>query len=174
MFNKQDWWEWNHRPKSQATLFTIPDFHYSKTLVLTECYLVNHWWIAIIQTFGPSIFYWLHKIEQLSYLYLQMYLKAVDIWFGKSPRKPPDIVVSSTPSSFVSLAYYAWLDTSTLFNSAIDSFLYLTLQWDVNISYWTWFICSFILEQIKDFLESFFGVNLLPSDINNYDSSFIN
>jgi hypothetical protein len=112
MFTKQDWWEWNHRPTSHATLFTIPDFHYSKTLVLTECYLVNHWWIAIIQTFGPSIFYWIHKIEQLSYLYLQMYLKTVDIWFGKSPREPPDIVVSPPPSSSVARAYYAWLDIS--------------------------------------------------------------
>ena len=84
------WFQWIPAQPTQSSLFTLPDFHVSGTVVLTDCYLLNHWWIAIIQAFGPSFFIFLNKIEETSYFYSILFLRTKAVWFGKAPRKPLD------------------------------------------------------------------------------------
>ena len=98
------WWNFQLHQQG-SSLCILPDFQVSQTLVLTDCYLLNHWWISIIRAMGPNIFTWLRKLEEQSYIYLNMFLKVINIWFVKSPRKPPDKVQAQLQTSYFTVIY---------------------------------------------------------------------
>ena len=74
------------------TFTTQLDFHTSNNFVLTNCYLLNHWWVAMVLKSSKmyDIFYLFLLLKQQSNLFASTLEKAATIWFSKGLKKPPD------------------------------------------------------------------------------------
>ena len=157
---KPEWWEWD--PKTpNATLYCTPDFSISKTFIITECYLMNHRWLSIVQATGSNIFDWLNKIEYSSYLYTAMLYKTIKIWFAKAPRKPPD-KVKLQPSKFKRDTYQVYDSIMTFIATilyGIEDTLYVLFGIICDVNYWAYFSGSMIKEFILDSFSTILAVD---------------
>ena len=146
-------------------MFVLPDFQVSKTIVLTECYLINHWWIAIIQAMGPNIFQWLTKIEERSYLYTTMLLKTIDIWFVKAPRKPPD------PAKKMLNATQSWFDYAIKIGYILEDSLYTMFKIDIDLHFWSCIIKNITHHYALRLVQLFIEIDINTSDSKTIDTN---
>ena len=76
--------------KKELEIYTIAEFSKSNAIILTDCYVLNHWFLALIQAHGYEMFQWLLQLQNLSTTTVNAMLTVPYIWFAKEPRKPPD------------------------------------------------------------------------------------
>ena len=92
----RDEWKMNQGNKkasesSSYGLFTTSDFQVSKVFLLTDCVLLKHWFIAMINWTGKNGFYlWLAAIEGSSSKCINQFMLTIYLWFATPYRKPPD------------------------------------------------------------------------------------
>ena len=126
-----------------------------QNLANQRCLSLPTVWISIIQYLGWSIFDWFDKLEQRSYLYTDVCIQAIKIWFSTKPRKPPDKDLHSTISSqhdqqtLFCRMYNHFLDTFTEIIIWYEDCLCYFFNLDINLLYWTQIWWSIIEEQIK-------------------------
>ena len=79
------------RFKSVSGLHTTGDFQVSMAFLLTDCILLNHWFIALIGGMGKHGFYlWLAALENSSINCINQIMLTIYLWFATPCRKPPD------------------------------------------------------------------------------------
>ena len=79
------------RSKSVSGLYTTGDFQVSRAFLLTDCILLNHWFIAMIGGMGKHGFYlWLAALENSSINCINQIMLTIYLWFATPCRKPPD------------------------------------------------------------------------------------
>jgi hypothetical protein len=88
--NSPDWRQWTARPKSTNQLQVYQEFSVSNYIILTDCYILNHWWLSMLSTHSYNIFHLLNTSNDQSIIITSMILQIASIWFGKAKRKPPD------------------------------------------------------------------------------------
>ena len=154
---KQEWWEWETNVRLKNTLFFLPDFSVSKTFVLTDCYLLNHWWLALIQAIGANIFQWSLNVDNKSKLIIQMLEQSIKIWFSKQPRKPPD--KRKDKDLPISLREYS-LNLITYFIFILEDTLFWAFSINIDISYWSYIFISILIDFTFEFLQIFLAISL--------------
>ena len=105
---------------SSYALFTIGDFQVSKAFLLTDCILLNHWFIAMINWTGKNGFYiWLAAIKDSSSKCINQIMLTIYLWFATPYRKPLD------KNTFKSICQHTislfWDQLTVLVDKIIDS-----------------------------------------------------
>ena len=142
----------------------LPDFQVYGTLVLTDCYLLNHWWIALCMLKGFNIFSWLQLQQDQSSLATVLLLKAVQIWFGKQPRKPPDKsslnFTSTQPSTtYKSSIYNFIMNRITELLIVIEDALYHLFSINIDLSHCLNIATSIIIDYCFELLAIVLAIN---------------
>ena len=134
----------------------MPDYHVSGTLVLTDCYLLNHWWIAILQARKFNVFYWYQELEEESiHVTLALY-KVITIWFSKRPKKPPD------PQKL------DWTMSLLLF---IEDTLYFVFKLNIDLPFWIGFISDLVYESAQTFAGILLQVDVSDPEPPEHNAS---
>ena len=160
-----NYWEqmWVEQRQASAVSF-LPDFQVSGTLVLTDCYLLNHWWLALCMLKGFNIFSWLQLQQDQSSLATVLLLKAVQIWFGKQPRKPPDKsslnFTSTQPSTtYKSSIYNFIMNRITELLIVIEDALYHLFSINIDLSHCLNIATSIIIDYCFELLAIVLAIN---------------
>ena len=148
---RPDWREWS--PKKDPTeLFFIEEFTLSHTVVYTNVYLINHWWMAIIQMSTRNFFLWFDLSSQRSDVFLQMLLLTVQIWFGKAKSKPPDKREKVALATKISDWFH-----NCLFE--LEDCIYYIFKINVNLSFWIPLCYSIITTYYFELIQNFISID---------------
>ena len=119
-------------------LYVTADFRASGVFLLSDCILLNRWFLVILGVITQNRFFmWLESlsirsINSINYIYATIY-----IWFKTAHRKPPDKVqITSRNRSFKHFLYDCIY--------AVEDALQYLFHINVNICFST----SFILHQV--------------------------
>jgi hypothetical protein len=139
------------------TFTTQLDFHTSNNFVLTNCYLLNHWWIAIwMNGFrNHDIFYVLLLIQQQSSLFASTLEKAITIWFTKAPRKPPD-KLHSTYKDF-------WKNSIAGLFFTLEDILYHCFGVTVDVNIWIYTYSNVLWDYLQDLIQIILDIDFNSS-----------
>ena len=82
------------KPRKASSVFAIPDFQMSNQIVLTQVFLMNHWFVAILEglygmTYSDLCMYLFCK----SYSSFMILLLTIKSFFRTRVNKPPDASV---------------------------------------------------------------------------------
>ena len=72
-------------------LISIPDFSQTGTFLLTDIFLMNSNFVAILSLYGFHYSNLLMALGGKTYLYLTLVLKVTYLWFGPAQHKPPNL-----------------------------------------------------------------------------------
>lgn len=90
------------RGKGKDELYTTTEFRKkSHIIILTNCNVINDWFLAMMQAFGYGNFK-LYLIQSQTVIFVENILTIAYIWFAKTPRKPPYKI-------FLSVMYFMYL-----------------------------------------------------------------
>jgi hypothetical protein len=164
LLKTQDWRDWEPATPQENTLQVYKEFSISHGLMLSNCYIINHWWIAIIQAVGSSIFDWLDQLNATGLLVSTILHKVAYIWFVAPMKKPPDKreelakQQSKQPTLDILqiLAYIVY---------AFEDLLFYTFKKDIDLCYWTYVIGSLLSDYLFELVQLFLAIEL--SDENH-------
>jgi hypothetical protein len=77
------------QPTVSLELYYVGTFRKSGTLLLTDCYVLNAWWMAMTGS-GGFMFSWMPALLNASEYFTDMSILVPYIWVASQPRKPPD------------------------------------------------------------------------------------
>ena len=135
-------------PEEYGHITEIANFNQSGALLLTNCYVLHHEWVALLRLYGYNIFAFVETLETIVESHFQAGLKIAYVWFGSQPRKPPD----KDDSKEVSILG----GTMTKLIWFIEDALYLLFRIDMDINYWIYILC-FICQDIFFSIEQSFS-----------------
>ena len=149
-----DWREWQLKVPTQASsLFIIEEFSISHALILSNSYIINHWWIGIMQMTVNNLFSWLYASHERSIFIFEMLLLTAKVWFGKSNRKPPDKRETETMENETIQRFTFYFQQVLYF---IEDHLYHFCNIDVNLSFWfdigIYLLKSYLLDLVTQFI----------------------
>ena len=133
----------HHTPKSEGErrdhrnnrLYTMGDFHVSGTLLLSECILLNHWFLALMQiTLRNKFFMWLTALQDSSINCTNYLLLTIYVWYVTPKRKPPNPVWN-----------VEFKDITTNLLYFIEDSINYFFKTNVNIMFWS----SFMIAQLR-------------------------
>ena len=119
----------------QDSLYVTADFHTSGVFMLSDCILLNHWFINLIGLMVHNKFFmWLQSLSvksnnSLNYIYVTVY-----IWFVTKHRKPPDKTfclptIQKCLNSVYEIIFIIEDAADYLFNFEIDICFWTSLLW---------------------------------------------
>jgi hypothetical protein len=138
-----------HNNNHSQQLFEIGELNVSDAFLLSNCVILHHWWIALINK-QSHIFYWLKHLEQSSIIFMDMLLTTSYIWFAKRPKKPPDPESTNNVNTIID-----WISYMIYF---IEDILYNTTNMDIDICYWMYILSRVTTEYVFDFINIFLHV----------------
>ena len=124
---------WTPVPTTTPDLFFYKEFSVSHHLVLTNCCVLNHWWLAMLNAFGPNIFQWLDTLDAQSTILTAMLLKTAYVWFGPTPKKPPD---KREYTQHMNGTYSLIMDYTAYILYFIEDSLYYCFNINIDLCYW--------------------------------------
>jgi hypothetical protein len=125
-------------PEEYGHIIEIANFNQSGALLLTNCYVLHHEWVALLRLYGYNIFAFMETLETIVETHVQAGLKIAYVWFGSQPRKPPDKNNSKVSHLGSTMTKLIWF---------IEDAIYLIFKIDIDINYWI-YILYFILQDI--------------------------
>lgn len=135
--------------RAYSALHEIGDLHVSGAFLLSDCILLRHWWLALIGG-HKNIFICISIVEQHTQVFMEMILTTFYIWFGKRPKKPPNI--SSGKSSMKELFH------NCIF--AIEDFLSYIFKRDIDLCYWLFIVYVMIKDLVLDIISVFIALDI--------------
>ena len=140
----------NHIKNNSQQLFEIGELNVSDAFLLSNCIILHHWWIALING-KTHTFYWLNNLEQSSIIFMDMLLTTFYIWFAKKPKKPPDKLENKSILNKI----IDWISYMIYF---IEDTLYETTKINIDLCYWIYILSIVTTEYIFDFINIFLQV----------------
>ena len=125
-------------PEEYGRITEIANFNQSGALLLTNCYVLHHEWVALLQLYGYNIFAFMETLETIVETHVQAVLKIAYVWFGSQPRKPPDKDDSKVSDLGNTMTKLIWF---------VEDAIYLVFKIDIDINYWI-YILYFMFQDI--------------------------
>lgn len=132
-------------------LLEIGELSVSDAFILTDCIVLNHWWIAFYDG-QTHLLHWLSILDQRSIIFMEMLLTTCYIWFAARPKKPPD---KDLQRSYYDLA----MDCTTYSLYMFEDILYYTFNINIDLCYWLYISSSVIIDYVFDLTNIFLQVN---------------
>ena len=142
------------RGRKNNDLYVIGEFSKSKVLLLSNVYVMNHWFLALIGAYGYEALISMVNLQHDCEVFVDKMLLIPYIWFGKQHRKPPD-----KESTFLDNdKMMSWSDYMILKLDKIEDTVYEMLQVDIDISYSMFILSLFAKEAVMNLLETTFSI----------------
>ena len=159
-----DWRTWNPKAITTTDLMIYEEFAISHHLVLTNCYILNSWWLSMLKTHGPNIFQWMQTLDAQSIILTAMLLKTAYVWFGKAPRKPPDKREYTHHKNDI---YSLLMDHMAYLFYFIEDTLYYCFKINIDLCYWTCILGWILSEYLIDLLKIFIAIEFNEEEIKD-------
>ena len=132
-----------------------PEFSFSGYLLLTDCYIVNHWWLTLCAVHQFSFFHWIQREQEKAHILALVLSQVLIVWFSKHPRKPPDKICRAfqQPYSIVPNIYDTILDACTYILMIIEDSLFHLCGINIDLSITLYILWNIIWDYATDLLS---------------------
>jgi hypothetical protein len=164
LFNQPDWRCWEPtQTNDNSHIFLHQEFPISHCIVLTDCYVLNHWWLAIAEIFRSNIFSLIDILGDRSSIFIGMLLQIISIWFKKAPRKPPDKREKKTIAKNI---HNNLLNGATYIVYIIEDLLFFSFKMNIDLCYWIYIVNNIIYDYAFELLQIILAIEVNNSQVS--------
>ena len=139
------------RGREDKQLYVVAELSKSNVFLLSDVYVINHWFLALIGAFGYEVLGYLYNLQNDCGDFIDKLLLIPYIWFAKQPRKPPDKSVKEKK-------VVSFVDSLLLKIEKIENTLYDWMLIDVDIMYWLFIASCIVRDAITSLITVAFSI----------------
>ena len=145
-------------PSEQQVFFQFPELAFSGHIILTDCYVVNRWWLAICMMEAWNHLWW-KLLDERTHILTMILFKTAAIWFAKKHRKPPDEKDLNISHGL----YDRMMVGVTYFLFFIEDLIYFISGYNIDLSVVIYVTTNVIMDYFRDFLSIFIAIQFNSS-----------